>query len=244
MMCNPLRLTVLVVGLVSFSSLAESVLGAPTVFFARDNNDDGVVPIPFPKSQGMFDRFTSSLNAFGVDDIEDQNPTLDFGATGITATAPGATPFFNGRFGIDSASLVENENLGMPLSNTIFDFDQHITAFGLFVIQGGDEDLGDDPVPNHNNNPTTFVLRDTVNNLEVNVPIQIGPDWGFFNMFFLGVHDTVPFNQVEIIESIDAEDGMNYDNVVAGFVPEPGSFALVMLGGACALCRRTRFRRG
>jgi hypothetical protein len=57
------------------------------------------------------------------------------------------------------------------------------------------------------------------------------------------VNDTVPFNQVEIIETTDAADGMLYDNIVAG-VPEPGSLALLMLGGACTVGRVARFRRG
>ena len=73
------------------------------------------------------------------------------------------------------------------------------------------------------------------------MPVQVGPGWGFNNVFFLGVHDTVPFNEVEIIETGDVADGMLYDNIVAGFVPEPGSLVLMMLGGACALCRASPF---
>jgi hypothetical protein len=59
------------------------------------------------------------------------------------------------------------------------------------------------------------------------------------------VTDSIPFNEVSILESTDMADGMLYDNIVAGFnVPEPGSLVLVMLGGACALCRQRRVRRG
>jgi hypothetical protein len=72
----------------------------------------------------------------------------------------------------------------------------------------------------------------------------MGPGWGFDNAFFFGVHGTVPFDEVEIIETGDLSDGMLYDNIVAGFVPEPGSIALLMLGGVCALCRRGRCHRG
>ena len=99
--------------------------------------------------------------------------------------------------------------------------------------------------PNHNNNPTTVILRDTVNNLEQSVLVQIGPDWGFYNVLFLGLQSPeFAFNQVEIQESIDLADGVLYDNIVAGFVPEPGSLALVLLGGVITLGGGSRFRRG
>ena len=116
----------------------------------------------------------------------------------------------------------------------MFTFNQYINAFGIVVIQGGDAG---------NNNPTTFRLRDTVTNLFNDVTVQVGPGWGLDNSFFVGVHGTVPFDQVEIIETGDLADGILYDNVVAGFVPEPGSVVLLMFGGACALCGATRSRR-
>jgi hypothetical protein len=117
----------------------------------------------------------------------------------------------------------------------MFTFNQYINAFGAFVIQGGD---------GGNNNPTTFRLRDTATSLFNDVSVQVGPGWGTSNVFFIGVHGTVPFDEVEIIESGDVVDGMLYDNIVAGFVPEPGSLVLMLLGVACVLCRGTRFRRG
>jgi hypothetical protein len=75
------------------------------------------------------------------------------------------------------------------------------------------------------------------------VPVQVGPGWGNNNVFFLGVTNTTPFNRVSILESGDANDGMLYDNVVAGFVPEPSSLALVLIGGAGALLRKGRRRQ-
>ena len=87
---------------------------------------------------------------------------------------------------------MELDAAGFPQVNTVFTFNQYITAFGMFVIQGGD---------GANNNPTTFRLRDTATNAFVDVPVQIGPGWGVDNVFFLGVADTVPFNEVSILES-------------------------------------------
>jgi len=236
MMCNTLRLAVLAVGLVSFGAWARPSLGAPAVFFDRDDNTGFMTS--FPNSQAKFNQFTAALGSFGVDNIDTAvglNPTLTFGATGITATTQGVLAQNAPGFQIGAQALLELDAAGFPQVNTVFTFNQYITAFGAFVIQAGD---------GANNNPTTFRLRDTATNVFVDVPVQIGPGWGVDNAFFLGVADTVPFNEVSILETVDFNDGSLYDNIVAGNVPEPGSLVLLMLGGACALCRTARFRRG
>jgi hypothetical protein len=237
MMCNTLRLAVLAVGLVSFSAWAQPSLGVPTVFLDRD--DSSGFMSSYPNSQAKFNQFIASLSSFGVDNIDAApvglNPTLVFGATGITAATQGVYAQSNPGFQIGTQSLVEADAIGFPQVNTVFTFNKYITSFGTYVLQGGDAG---------NNNPTAFRLRNTSTNAFVDVPVQIGAGWGFDNVFFLGVTDTVPFNEVSILESVDFNDGMLYDNIVAGgAVPEPGSLVLMMLGGACALCRATRFRR-
>jgi hypothetical protein len=235
-MSNSLRLALLAVGLVSFSAWARPGLAVPTVFFGRDDNT--LLMTSFPNSQGKFIRFTSSLNSFGVDNVDTAvgfNPALSFGATGITATSQGVLAQSAPTFQIGTQALLESEAAGFPQVNTVYSFNQHINAFGLFVIQGGD--FG-------NNNPTTFRLRDTAASAFVDVPVQVGPGWGLNNVFFLGVHDTAAFNEVEIIESSDAADGMLYDNIVAGFIPEPGTLMLMLIGGTCVVCQHGRFRRG
>jgi hypothetical protein len=248
MMCSKLRLSVLAVGLASLGVWAESGFGAPNVFVAHDNNFGSVEPNP--NSLAKFNQFVSTLNSYGVDDIEDQSATLTFDATGITASAAGATATFNGGFGIGLSSLVENDSLPPEFGgstdpvNTVFNFNQAITAFGIFVIQGGDMDSTPPIEPNHNNNPITFLLRDTANNLEQNVVVQVGPDWGFYNVLFVGLQSPeFAFDQVQLLEAGDIGDGMLYDNIVAGNIPEPGSLALVLVGGVCALVRRGGFRR-
>jgi hypothetical protein len=233
---------------------ARPVLGAPTVFIGRD--DSTALMTSFPNSQATFNQFTSTLRSFGVEEIDSINtgaptfgfdPQLVFDATGITAstqtTTTAVAPPISG-FSIGTKALVESDALALfdpsapqlPAANTVFTFNQHITAFGVFVIQGGDG-----PV---NNNLTTFRLRNTATNSIADVPVGIGPNWGSNNVMFLGASDFAPFNQVEIIESTDASDGMLYDNIVAGFaVPEPGSLLLLMLGGAWAVGDPIRFRR-
>jgi hypothetical protein len=137
-----------------------------------------------------------------------------------------------GFYSIGQQSLLESDAAGLPQANTLFTFNTPITAFGVYVIQGGDM---------ANSNPTTFRLTNTVTSAFADVTIPIGPNWGSGNVFFLGVSDSSPFNQVEILETGDAADGMLYDNIVAGgAVPEPSSIALVLLGGAAALRRLRR----
>jgi len=233
---NTLRLTAFAVGTISFSAWTQPGVGAPSVFFDRD--DSTALMTSFPNSQAKFNQFTASLSSFGVDTIDSAtgfDPTLVFGATGITAASQGVLAQSAPTFQIGTQALLEADVVGFPQVNTMFTFNQPITAFGAFVIQGGD---------GANNNPTTFRLRNTVTNAFVDVPVQVGPGWGNNNVFFLGVSDAVPFNQVENIESTDMADGMLYDNILAGSVPEPGSLALMMLGGACCLYWPTRSRRG
>jgi hypothetical protein len=234
MMCTNLRAAVIAAGLVSLSAFASSSLAASTVFFDRD--DTTTFMTSFPNSLAKFNQFTASLSSFGVDTIDTSaglNPTLVFGGTGITAATQGVLAQAAPGFQIGTQALLETDSFGPPQIDTTFSFNQYITAFGLYVIQGGD---------GTNSNPTTFRLKNTATNSFVDVPLQIGPGWGFDNAFFFGVTDPVPFNEVQILESTDLNDGMLYDNVVAGRVPEPASFLLILFGGVSGLCSRSRCR--
>jgi hypothetical protein len=236
MKCNCVRLAFLVLGLLSISAWAPPAGAVPAVFFDRD--DATSLMTSFPNSQAKFNQFTATLSTFGVDNVDAAagvNPTLAFGATGITAATQGVLAQAAPTFQIGTQALVELDAVAPGQVDTVFGFNQYITAFGIFVIQGGD---------GQNSNPTTFRLRDTATNLFVDVPVPVGPGWGNNNVFFLGVGDTVPFNEVSIIETGDIGDGMLYDNIVAGtYVPEPGSLVLLTLGGAFALSRAIHFRR-
>lgn len=235
MKCNSLRGAALAVGLVSLSVWAQSSVAAPTVYFDRD--DSTTFMTSYPNSLAKFNQFTAALSSFGVDTIDTaagMNPTLVFGATGISATSQGVLAQAAPGFQVGTQALLELDAVGFPQVDTVFTFNQYINAFGVYVIQGGDAG---------NNNPVTFRLRDTATNSIVDVPIQMGPGWGFDNAFFFGVTDAAPFNEVSIIESIDAVDGILYDNIVAGSVPEPGSLMLLLIGGVCALGRPVRCRR-
>lgn len=234
MISNKLRFAVFTAAIVSSIAFARLSQAAPTVFFDRDATTTFMSS--FPNSLAQFNQFTGSLTSFGVDNVDTAvgfDPQLTFGATGITARANGTLAQAAPGFMIGSQALLESDAAGFPQINTDFAFNQYITAFGLYVIQGGD---------GANSNLTTFRLKNTAANTFTDVPIQIGPGWAPDNAFFLGLTDTTPFNEVQILESTDFNDGMLYDNVVAGRVPEPASFVLMMFGGACAICTRGRRR--
>lgn len=230
MKCNTWRFAVVAVALVSCSMESQPSLAAPDYVFGRNNNTTFMTS--YPKALQAFNHFTAPMSLFGVDDVESAvgvNPTLTFGGTGITATTQGVLAQSAPGFQIGNQALVELDAVAPGQVNTMFTLSQPVTAFGLYVIQGGDSASG---------NPTTFRLRDTSDNSFVDVPIQMGPGWGTFNTFFIGLYDTVPFDEVEIVEAGDLGDGMLYDNVVVGYIPEPASLALVMFGGVCVLNRR------
>jgi hypothetical protein len=236
MMCNKLRWVVLAVGIASFAALARPSFAAPTTFNDRDNSTTFMTS--FPNSLAKFNQFTGALGSYGVETVESLagfDPALTFGATGITATSQGVLAQNAPGFEIGGQALLEADAAGFPQVNTLVTFNQFITAFGTYVIQGGD---------GANSNPTTFRLRNTITNAFTDVTVPVGPGWGTDNAFFFGVTDSTPFNQVEIIEAADAADGMLYDNLVAGNVPEPCSIVLMMLGGFWALGQGARVRRG
>ncbi|HEY2760787.1 MAG TPA: PEP-CTERM sorting domain-containing protein [Pirellulales bacterium] len=232
MKCHSLHWVYFVLGLVSIIAFARPSLAVPTVFFDRDNTTNFMTS--YPNSQAEFNQFTASLSSFGVATIDNAvgpNPTLTFDGSTITAASGGVIAVPAAGFQIGTQALLELDAAGPGQFDTSFTFNQYITGFGLYVIQGGDS---------QNNNPTTFRFSDTATNVFFDVPIQIGPGWGNDNAFFLGVGSTVPFNQVTIIESIDTGDGMLYDNLVAGTaaVPEPSAMTLLAVGslGICWYC--------
>ncbi|HEX4413021.1 MAG TPA: PEP-CTERM sorting domain-containing protein [Lacipirellulaceae bacterium] len=232
MMSNRLRFAVFAAGIVSSAVSVRLSSASPTIFYDRDASTTFMTS--YPNSLAKFNQFIGSLTSFGVDNVDSAagfDPQLTFGATGISAKANGTLAQAAPGFMIGTQALLESDAAGFPQVNTDFTFNQYITAFGLYVIQGGD---------GANNNLTTFRLKNTAANTFTDVPVQIGPGWATDNAFFLGVTDTNPFNEVEILESTDFADGMLYDNIVAGKVPEPASFMLLMFGAACALCARSR----
>src|SRR5262245_46713134 len=135
----PLRSACILFGLL-FAS-AQSVVGAATVYFDRDNSTSGMTS--YPNSQATFTQFTASLSSYGVATVENStpgvpNPTLTFDGSTITAATQGVLPVQADGFQIGTQALLELDAAGPGQFDTTFNFSQYITGFGLYVIQGGD----------------------------------------------------------------------------------------------------------
>jgi hypothetical protein len=170
-------------------------------------------------ASGARNAFLATLNSYGVEDLEDlsgANPTLTFGTTGITA----ATGFSNGvnTFYPYSVSGV-NFLWDAEGASDWLAFSEPVTAFGSYVVQGGDGSSA--PPTSTPTNTLTLRIENTILGTSKNIFIQsLGPDWPFYNVIFVGVTDTMPFNRVSLVESFD-HDGLLWDDLVAGFVTPP-----------------------
>lgn len=159
--------------------------------------------------------FLATLSSYGVENLESlggqQNPTLTFGATGVTA----ATGFSNG----------VNTQFAYSVSGTNFlwdaegasdwlQFSQPVTAFGSYIVQGGDGSSA--PPTSTPPNKLTFRLENSTLGTSKDVVIgDLGPDWPFYNVVFVGVTDATPFDRISLVESYDY-DGLLYDDLIAG----------------------------
>jgi hypothetical protein len=159
--------------------------------------------------------FLATLSSYGVENLEglagQQNPTLTFGSTGVTA----ATGFTNG----------VNTQFAYSVSGTNFlwdadgvsdwlQFSQPITAFGSYIVQGGDGSSA--PPTSAPSNKLTFRLENSALGTSKDVVIDdFGPDWPFYNVVFVGITDATPFDRISLIESYDY-DGLLYDDLIAG----------------------------
>ena len=169
--------------------------------------------------------FLSTLIQSGAENLESLggqvNPTLTFGDTGITA----AIGFSNGvntafQYAVSGVNFLWDAEG----ANDWLEFSEPVTAFGSYIVQGGDG--SSNPPTSTPPNTLTFRLENTELGTSKDVVIHdLGPDWPFYNVIFVGVTDTSPFNRVSFIESYD-HDGLLWDDLVAGFVTPtlPGDF--------------------
>ncbi len=212
--------------------LAASPTSASPITFSGLDNPRGTLT----NSLAAETQFKAALGVFGtetVDSLAGNDPTLAFGATGVTATAGGTVV---ATFGPVSSPQVLQDNAA------VFTFNQPVQGFGTFLI-----DLG----TLLSNTTLTFILDNTVLNTTQSVNAgTFGPNADFFNVAFFGVIDVAsPFNRVTVQASSQGpgSDAVFYDNLTAGFaadaaVPEPAS--LLLLGtGLLAAAGAKRYRR-
>lgn len=217
--------------------------GAVTTYF---NTTPDQSNLDISNSSAARHALVTTLSSFGVENLDgpghaggETDPALVFGATGITATTD-----FDFIVGLPQFATSGNNSLldagptqGQPRPDTIV-FNQLITAFGAYYVQGGDGGA----------NTFTFTLENTLLGTSKSVSRTIGPGWPFFGVNFFGFTDTEPFNKLTLTETND-NDGLIFDDFVAGFVvvPEPNGALLGILGAAlvfaCWLRRRANVAR-
>jgi hypothetical protein len=208
--------------------------------------------------------FLTGFSSYGVEDLEDNggqsNPTLSFPGTGLTATT-GFSSGVNSQFAYSVSGLNflwDSEGVADWVQ-----FSVPITMFGAYLVQGGDGASA--PPTSTPPNELKFRLENTLLGTSKEVVVQnLGPDWPFYNVNFVGIMDTVPFNKISFVESYD-HDGLLWDDLLAGFaapapdastlawrapydpesmepqlvqVPEPGTLVLLAIGLALRLIGR------
>ena len=86
-------------------------------------------------------------------------------------------------------------------------------------------------------NQFKIILENDADSYYEEVPIQnLGPNWPFYNVIFVGVTSPDPFDRISFSETYDY-DGLLYDDLIAGYVdesflrgvPEPASTALAAM---------------
>lgn len=184
---------------------------APQLFVGYDSPRGAL-----PNSLQAQTDFQNSLYSFGVDTLESlpgftADPTLSFGAGGLTAQA-------NVKYSVSFAALAISGNIsllddGPPAAGggaipDTFTFSSPVTAFGSFFSNVGDSVA----------NTITLQLENTLRGTSKNVVVgTYGPGGAFNNVVFAGVTDSEPFNRVTLVESSDY-DGLLLDNITAGYV--------------------------
>jgi hypothetical protein len=180
--------------------------------------------------------FLAALAISGTDTVDSlflltNDPTLTFGATGITATADNTLV-------VDILPVSGLNALYSGEGNEVFTFSALVNGFGAFFNHLGTVD----PATTLN-----FQLENTVLGSSQTVSFgPFGPDGG--SVAYLGVIDaTNPFNRLTVLAS-NENDLFFYDNLSAGLavsepVPEPASLTLLGLGLAGIGARRWRHRK-
>jgi len=164
--------------------------------------------------------FLATLSSYGVENLEglagQQNPTLTFGSTGVTA-ATGFPSGVNTQFAYSVSGtnfLYDSQGDATGGFNDWLQFSQPVTAFGSYIVQGGDGSSA--PPVSAPPNKLTFRLENTTLGTSKDVVISdLGPDWPFYNVVFVGITDATPFNRISLVESYDY-DGLLYDDLIAG----------------------------
>lgn len=220
-------------------SAVQNAAFAQITTFLGDDNPRGALTNSFAARNN----FISSFALTGTENFDGyapfSPPALSFGG----ATAASATS--NAFFVIDDSNIgsvfsVSHDKLllGNYLDNNVFNISRPINGFGLFFVNAGDAVANQFTLDLFSYQ--TGITKSIPVNLTGNgtgAPTTFGPGRQADAVFYFGVRDTDPFDQVTIRSLFtDGSDGVLYDDVSIGFisgVPEPTTYALI--GGLGAI---------
>ena len=221
--------------------LIFSVVAATSAVAAAGQVTYSSLPLPVPDTRpadlaaanSVQSTFLAALSSSGTETLDELagspilgqgNPTLTFGASGITAATT-----YSGAFSVPvlpvsaPIALVEQPAAnGAPPWTNMMTFSSPVTAFGSYFIQAGDVLA----------NTVTLRFENTSLGTSKDVVMgTIGPGASFSNVFYFGVTDTDPFNRVTLLPSNNG-DGILLDNITIGTVavPEPSALLLLAMG--------------
>jgi hypothetical protein len=213
----------------SYFLVGNTLSAGQSTYFGADNPRGALA-----NSNAAASSFLATLSSFGTDNLDSftgftVNPTLTFGATGITAQ-----PDF--RYVVAFASLAVSGSNALldagpsaadgPAINDSLTFSKPITAFGSYFSNAGDATTA---------NSVSLKLEHTLLGTSKTISIgTFGPSLSFSNVFYFGITDTDPFNKVTLVETFDY-DGILLDNITAGYVAIPEASSLLFTGLAVGL---------
>jgi hypothetical protein len=210
----------------------------PMTYFGLDNPKGTMTNSTKARSE-----FLATLSSYGIDNLESydgfqEDPTLTFAGTSITAQTDVDYVAEFAFFAVSGTKLLLDKGpakVDGPAVPDVFTFSEPITAFGMYLVNGGDATTA---------NTITVTLLNTLLNTSKTVSLgTLGPRLGFNNTAFFGITDTDPFNRIIWEESFDY-DGILFDDIIAGFVkpvPEPSS--CILLACAAAILYAARWHR-
>lgn len=192
------------------------------------------------------DAFINSFTLTGTENFESYAPFtlppfLTFGPATATTTTTNAF-FVIDDSGIGTPFSVSHSSLllGNFLDNNVFGISRPVNGFGLFFVNVGDAVVNQFTLDLFSNQTgITKSISVNFNGNGTGVPTMFGPGRNQDDVFFFGVRDTDPFDQVTIRSLYtDGSDGVLYDDISIGFiigVPEPTTYALLVCLGVIAV---------
>lgn len=225
--------------LVSLALLQPDARGDLSVFSGLDSNVGATAGTAvYPNSSAAFGQFTSVLTAFATENLEDGaldpgDPNRQFFDFGNGTTGSAGFRSYAPAYPVSGVlSVVSDFTTATPVHDLLLSGD--VTALGFYISNIADA------------GQTTAISVQFSNGGSNVRNINFGSfsGNGEFSRVFLGIVDTLPFDQIIISANCTSIDGLLFDDFTVGSaIPEPASAGILATGVVLALVRRRQQRR-